>query len=247
MLSRCDGRIRGLGGPGTLRGETRLGRVNSPAEIGNDVYTRAKSPAARPVLRHCTTLYSIISLSTCIIIVFLSCCLGIYVSRMPPRKRRAASPATPVASGGRRSTRISSSGKKSQYFESDSDEFDDKVESASANDSKTTNGNGTGRKRGRPRKNPVSRPTSASKKAKLESEDDRDEFQDEAEEEEEDDDELDEDEEPRVTITPLNKMRPAGDIDYEDERLHPNTLLFLKDLKANNKRSWLKCKLRIHM
>ena len=40
---------------------------------------------------------------------------------------------------------------------------------------------------------------------------------------------------------PLKKMRPAGDIDYEDERLHPNTLLFLKDLKANNKRPWLKC------
>jgi len=111
---------------------------------------------------------------------------------------------------------------------------------------KATNGNGTGRKRGRPGKNPASRPTSASKKAKVESEDDADEFQEEAEEDEDDDDELDEDEEPRVTITPLNKMRPAGDVDYEDDKLHPNTLLFLKDLKANNKRSWLKCKLHHH-
>ncbi|POS70410.1 hypothetical protein DHEL01_v211196 [Diaporthe helianthi] len=163
---------------------------------------------------------------------------------MPPRKRKAASPAspaTPVASGGRRSTRISSSAKKSQYFESDPEDFDDRIEDSSADDEKAKNGNGsTSRKRGRPRKNPVSRPASASKKAKVESEDDADDFQDEADEEEDDDDELDEDEEPRVTITPLKKMRPAGDIDYEDDRLHPNTLLFLKDLKANNKRSWLK-------
>lgn len=229
---------------GTLRGETRLGRVNSPAEIRNDVYTRAKTIAALPVLRHCTTLYSIISLLTCILISLASCCFGIHTLKMPPRKRRAASPATPVASGGgRRSTRISSSGKKSQYFESDSDDFDEKTGASSADVVKATNGNGTGRKRGRPRKNPASRPASASKKAKVGSEDDGDEFQDEAEEEEDDDDELDEDEEPRVTITPLKKMRPNGDIDYEDERLHPNTLLFLKDLKANNKRSWLKCKL----
>ncbi|KAH8763107.1 hypothetical protein F5883DRAFT_605525 [Diaporthe sp. PMI_573] len=159
---------------------------------------------------------------------------------MPPRKRKAATPETPVASVGRRSTRISSSAKKSQYFESDSDDFDDKNGDSSKENVKATNGNGTGRKRGRPGKKPASRPTSASKKAKVESEDDADEFQEEAEEDEEDDDELDEDEEPRVTITPLNKMRPAGDVDYEDDKLHPNTLLFLKDLKANNKRSWLK-------
>lgn len=171
---------------------------------------------------------------------------------MPPRKRKApaAAPETPVASAGRRSTRISSSGKKSQYFESDfDDESDNKVEESSAEEVKATNGNGsgkgTGRKRGRPRKNPtVSRPTPTSKKAKIEHDDDSDEFQEDGkDEEEEDDDELDEDEEPRVTITPLSKMRGTGGVDYEDDRLHPNTLLFLKDLKANNKRSWLKCKL----
>jgi hypothetical protein len=164
---------------------------------------------------------------------------------MPPRKRKVASPETPVASGGRRSTRISSSGKKSHYFESDSDDFEDpKAAGSLAEDFNVTSGNrnGTGRKRGRPRKNPASRPTPTKKKAKVESEDDADEFQDEAEDEGEldDDDELDEDEAPRVTITPLKKMRPTGGVDYEDDRLHPNTLLFLKDLKANNKRSWLK-------
>lgn len=159
---------------------------------------------------------------------------------MPPRKRKAATPETPVASGGRRSTRISSSGKKSQYFEGSSDED---IEDSTADDFKTTNGSGTGRKRGRPRKNPASKPTPTGKKAKIEQDDESDEFQEDGkDEEEEDDDELDEDEEPRVTITPLNKMRGTGGVDYEDDRLHPNTMLFLKDLKANNKRSWLKCK-----
>lgn len=168
---------------------------------------------------------------------------------MPPRKRRAATPETPVAPAGRRSTRISSSGKKSQYFESDSDnDSENNSEDYTAEDVKAINGNGnaTGRKRGRPRKNPASRPTSTGKKkAKIEEDDHSDEFQEDGkDEDEEDDDELDEDEEPRVTITPLNKMRGTGGVDYEDDRLHPNTLLFLKDLKANNKRSWLKCKLQ---
>ncbi|KAL2275991.1 hypothetical protein FJTKL_01399 [Diaporthe vaccinii] len=159
---------------------------------------------------------------------------------MPPRKRQAAAPETPVASAGRRSTRISSSGKKSQYFEASSD---DDIEDSTADEVKATNGNGngTGRKRGRPRKNPASQPPSTGKKAKIEHDDDSDEFKEDGkDEEEEDDDELDEDEEPRVTITPLNKMRGTGGVDYEEDRLHPNTLLFLKDLKANNKRSWLK-------
>ncbi|KAI1208255.1 uncharacterized protein F4807DRAFT_432193 [Annulohypoxylon truncatum] len=35
-------------------------------------------------------------------------------------------------------------------------------------------------------------------------------------------------------------MRDLDGIDYEDERLHKNTFLFLKDLKANNNRKWLK-------
>ena len=36
------------------------------------------------------------------------------------------------------------------------------------------------------------------------------------------------------------KARAAGKTPYEDETIHPNTLLFLKDLKANNERQWLK-------
>lgn len=38
------------------------------------------------------------------------------------------------------------------------------------------------------------------------------------------------------------KARPAGSTPYTDETIHPNTLLFLADLKVNNNREWLKCK-----
>jgi hypothetical protein len=36
------------------------------------------------------------------------------------------------------------------------------------------------------------------------------------------------------------KARPAGKVPYSDGSIHPNTLLFLKDLKGNNNREWLK-------
>ncbi|KAK5687624.1 hypothetical protein LTS10_001764 [Elasticomyces elasticus] len=36
------------------------------------------------------------------------------------------------------------------------------------------------------------------------------------------------------------KARPAGKTPYSDDKIHPNTLLFLKDLAANNNREWLK-------
>ena len=38
----------------------------------------------------------------------------------------------------------------------------------------------------------------------------------------------------------LPKAREAGKIPYEDNTIHPNTFLFLKDLRANNDREWLK-------
>ena len=39
--------------------------------------------------------------------------------------------------------------------------------------------------------------------------------------------------------------RPAGKTPYSDETIHPNTLLFLKELKENNDRQWLKSKFRL--
>lgn len=38
------------------------------------------------------------------------------------------------------------------------------------------------------------------------------------------------------------KARAPGKTPYSDETIHPNTFLFLADLKANNNRDWLKCK-----
>jgi hypothetical protein len=49
---------------------------------------------------------------------------------------------------------------------------------------------------------------------------------------------------PKVTIIPLPKAREAGDVPYEDGRIHENTMLFLKDLKAHNNREWMRCNLR---
>ncbi|KUI53588.1 hypothetical protein VP1G_00886 [Cytospora mali] len=162
---------------------------------------------------------------------------------MPAKKRSA--PETPNAPSRRRSTRVSSSGQKSRYFESDPEDVDDADElgDGSADELNVI----SGRKRGRPSKKPTAtRPKSIRKRAKIEhngdDDDDADDFKEHVDEEEVDgdDSDLDEDEEPRVTIIPLIKLRDIGGVDYEDDRLHKNTLLFLKDLKANNRREWLK-------
>lgn len=41
----------------------------------------------------------------------------------------------------------------------------------------------------------------------------------------------------------IPKAREAGQIPYRDDAIHPNTLLFLRDLAENNDREWLKSKL----
>ena len=40
----------------------------------------------------------------------------------------------------------------------------------------------------------------------------------------------------------LPKARGEGGVRYQDGRIHPNTMLFLGELKANNDREWLKGK-----
>lgn len=101
-------------------------------------------------------------------------------------------------------------------------------------------------KRRRPQQSPAPG-VDLQKKAKTkeaESESDQDEEYDneaqDVEQKAESDDEIDEDARPKVTFIPLPKMRDTGGIEYADDRLHPNTLAFLSDLKANNKRTWLK-------
>jgi hypothetical protein len=45
-----------------------------------------------------------------------------------------------------------------------------------------------------------------------------------------------------VTIIPYEKLRPLDGVEYADYKVHRNTLLYLKDLKANNRRAWFKGK-----
>ncbi|KAL2131751.1 hypothetical protein VTI74DRAFT_4651 [Chaetomium olivicolor] len=152
---------------------------------------------------------------------------------MVNRKRKATAvaeatltpPEAPVSR--RRSQRVSLSAQKSKYFEAESDSEPERNESAAK----------ISRGRGRPpKKAKVKQPES-------EAEDSEDDYKDEGQEPEqrdEESDEFDEDAPPKVTFIPLPKLRDTGGIEYADDRLHPNTLAFLKDLKANNKRSWLK-------
>lgn len=117
----------------------------------------------------------------------------------------------------RRSSRRTSN--KSQYFEASETEESDPPPK---------------KRRGRPPK----------KQAKREPSEDvyeEEPAQEPDEENDDDDDEDDEDAPPRVTIIPLEKLRDTDGVDYEDFKVHKNTLLFLRDLKANNQRPWLKC------
>ncbi|KAM0201338.1 hypothetical protein ACHAPA_005371 [Fusarium lateritium] len=131
---------------------------------------------------------------------------------MPSRKR----PSEEITTARRTSRRTST---KSQYFEGS-----DNTEESDAPPPK---------KRGRPSK----------KQAKKEESEEpyEDELAQEPQEEEDDDgDSDDSDAPPKVTIIPLVKLRDTEGIEYEDLKLHKNTMLFLRDLKANNQRPWLK-------
>lgn len=154
---------------------------------------------------------------------------------MAARKRKASEPETPVAAGSRRrSQRIGSSSKKSRYFEGSSDEDSETEKKTLAVRKKET---------GPRRKSNIRKAAQVS--------DDEDAYEDDPDEGEADqDDEGDKDEEdsdddgaPKVTFVPLPKLRDTGGVDYEDDRLHENTLHFLKALKKNNQREWLKCKI----
>lgn len=47
----------------------------------------------------------------------------------------------------------------------------------------------------------------------------------------------------KQVLIKIPKAREAGKIPYRDDTIHPNTLLFLRDLADNNDREWLKSKL----
>jgi hypothetical protein len=155
---------------------------------------------------------------------------------MPPKKASTKSPyfkATPPARKSNRvsNTSLSSAAKKRQFPSSES-EFDD--DDLSGSDFRITK---KGRKSNTGRRSRVKR---------SESEDESSHLGDEHEGED-DGDTDDEAKPPKTVIIPLPKVRDAGDIPYEDGRLHGNTMLFLKDLKKNNNREWMKCVLTLFL
>jgi hypothetical protein len=136
---------------------------------------------------------------------------------MPPKKGAVKSPHFKHTTPSRKSIRVSnasinSSARKRKPESSESDfEHDD----SSASDFKTTK---TSNKNKRTRKHDSTEP-----------------------EDGENEDSDDESQPPKVTIIPLPKAREAGDVPYEDHKIHENTMLFLGDLKRNNNREWMRC------
>lgn len=170
---------------------------------------------------------------------------------MPARKRTGSSSlAAEAPAPRRRSGRISSTPKKSAYFEADSDDAGVKM-NGTGRGKGNLNGNNEARgvEKGRGRPSLLAKTVKTEDEDREEGSDDGDdesvkdgdfEVEDEEDEEEYDEDEDDEDAPPKVTVIPLATLRPEDGVEYEDEKLHKNTLLFLKDLKKHNQRSWLK-------
>ncbi|KAG5928351.1 hypothetical protein E4U42_000797 [Claviceps africana] len=152
---------------------------------------------------------------------------------MPARKQSA--PDEP-STGRRRSGRLSASAQKSSYFEDPHDSEGD--EPAPKKQRRATSKRSSKLKDGRQDQYEEGTADEAHHGAYQDGHDDADDDDDEGEDDEDDED--DEDAPRKVQIIPLEKMRDTGGVDYADHKVHRNTLLFLKDLKANNKRAWLK-------
>ncbi|UNI18297.1 hypothetical protein JDV02_004573 [Purpureocillium takamizusanense] len=132
----------------------------------------------------------------------------------------------------RRSGRIASTPKKSSYFE-DPDPDEDEMPPRKKR-GRPSGGGSRGAKQG----------SESESEAHVEVDEDEDDDDDDDDDDGGDyggeDEDEDEDAPRKVQIIPLEKMRGTGGVEYEDHKLHRNTLLFLRDLKANNRRPWLK-------
>ncbi|KAL8393074.1 hypothetical protein RB595_003032 [Gaeumannomyces hyphopodioides] len=147
-----------------------------------------------------------------------------------PASKRARTGAAGAKYTGRRGPKPESDESEDAYQEPDGDDNDDDDDEEVADEEEKSSGGEEGdddetpkpKSKQKPAKAARGRGRPASKKQQA------------------DDDDDDDDEEPRVTFIPHKKLRDAGGVEYADDRVHPNTLLFLADLKANNKRAWLK-------
>lgn len=152
---------------------------------------------------------------------------------MPPRKRAAST----TLDEPRRSRRSRTTAKKSNYFEGDN-ESDDPLSGA---DPVTPKKKGASVNKCRSKAEDIvsDEYEDDAAEGEGEGEGEDDEGQDGAEDEDEDEDEF----ETKVTVVKVPGLRPDGGMKYGDEYVHKNTALFLKDLKQNNNRPWLKCML----
>lgn len=153
-------------------------------------------------------------------------------------KRKLEDTRETAGSTRRRSTRLTSSAsaKKSKYFEGPSE---DELNQAEGTPFRPRQGAS-----GAPKikDTSVRRSPAKRKNAESEEEDGEDAYKEEESEAavEVSEEEYDSDAPPKVTFIPLPKLRDTNGVLYTDETLHPNTLLFLRDLKAHNQRPWLK-------
>ncbi|KAG5975880.1 hypothetical protein E4U58_006872 [Claviceps cyperi] len=146
---------------------------------------------------------------------------------MPVRKTSAPEKQSTIR---RRSGRLSTSAQKSSYFEDP--HYSDESEPAAKKRRKATSNRET-------KYENESEDRYEESADEAHNDDEQNDYNDGKQEEEEEED--DDDDAPRkVVILPLEKLRDTGGVDYADHKVHRNTLLFLKDLKANNRRAWLK-------
>lgn len=159
---------------------------------------------------------------------------------LPPTKRRGR-PAKKVAvTPAKEESDDEEQYKDETGADDDDDEDDDVVEEEEEEDDEDESTppppSSSSKKRGRPAKKQKIEPVKHHNTKKINGK-----FAAKTDDKNEDEDEEDEDAPMKVEIIPLEKMRDTGGVEYADEKVHNNTLLFLKDLKANNQRPWLKC------
>ncbi|KAI0142899.1 hypothetical protein GGR57DRAFT_374267 [Xylariaceae sp. FL1272] len=161
---------------------------------------------------------------------------------LPPRKMTKT---TPSASRLRKEVDVASEDEEDQYVDPDDeeeelgDDDDDGFEDDSATPPPPPKSSVKKGKRGRPPKHVASNGKASSSETKPKLNNARGNGRTKEEEEVEEADDEDDDGR-QVTYIQLPKLRDEGGVEYEDTKIHPNTMHFLKDLKKNNKRDWLK-------
>lgn len=146
----------------------------------------------------------------------------------PPSKRAKTGAGAKYTS--RRGPKPESDESEDAYEEPEDDDEDDDDDEDGANEGENSSGSQEEEDDDKPKPKSKQKPAKAARgrgRPASKKQDDEDEDEDD-------------NEDSRVTFIPHKKLRDTGGVEYVDDRVHPNTMLFLADLKANNKRAWLK-------